>query len=161
MRFLERFKIEFTINTLFIGIFLLIIGSGVTSYYLTKPDIYEPPTGALPVPIQVGRNKVIVSKTGDASMRTEYTRRRTIIGSNSGPVKKFGFSGSTNGSLETFFLSSILPTRVVSSLFGSTILLDGGSATNIPTLLLDGNGAWNAGDPSNILVDGGNAYTVY
>jgi hypothetical protein len=161
MSFLDKFKVGFTINTLFIGIFLLIISGGVTSYWLTKSDPYEAPIGMLPVPIQVGRNKISVSKTGDASMRTEYNRRRTIIGSNSGSAKKFGFSGFTNGAVETFFLSSILPTKLYrSSGFGDVILLDGGDAVNAPNLILDGNGGdvFNSGD---IFIDGGNAYTYY
>jgi hypothetical protein len=149
MSILSRLKFEFTINTLFIGILFLIIGSGVTSYWLTKTDLYEPPTGSLPVPIQVGKNKIIVSKTGDASMRTEYTRRRTIIGSNSGPIKKFGYSGSTNGSLETFFLSSILPTGVQAI---CTSIFNGGNAESNFCSILDGNGG-------NIIVDGGYADT--
>jgi hypothetical protein len=159
MNILNRFKFEFTINTLFIGILILIIGSGLTSYALSKPDPYEAPIGALPVPIQVGRNKIIVSKTGDASMRTEYNRRRTIIGSNSGNVKKFGFSGFTNGVMETFFMSSILPTNIYNiPIIDSNVILDGGSATNVPTLILDGNGA-NIYDVGDVFVDGGNAYT--
>jgi hypothetical protein len=149
MSILSRLKFEFTINTLFIGILFLIIGSGVTSYWLTKTDLYEPPTGLLPVPVQVGKNKIIVSKTGDASMRTEYTRRRTIIGSNSGPIKKFGYSGSTNGSLETFFLSSILPTGVAQL---CTSIFDGGNADSEFCSILDGNG-------ESIIVDGGYADT--
>ncbi len=107
MSILSRLKVEITINTLFIGLLFLIIGSGVTSYWLTKVDPYEPPIGSLPVPVQVGKNKIIVSKNGDASMRIEYNRRRAIIGSNSSVNKKFGYSGSTNGSLETFFLTSV------------------------------------------------------
>jgi hypothetical protein len=159
MSFLSRFKVEFTINTLVIGIFLLILGSGVTSYWLTPVDLYQPMTGSLPVPIQVGRNKISVSKTGDASMRTEYSRRRAIMGSNSGPTKKFGFSGFTNGVLETFFLSSVLPTKTYNrALINSNDMLDGGTATSVPNLMLDGNGGdvFNSGD---IFIDGGNAYS--
>lgn len=152
---------RFTINTLFLSLLGLFIGYNLLNYYLTPTNIYQPPIGALPVPIEVGKSKIYVSKERDASMRTEYMRRRTIIGSNSGPTKKFGYSGSTNGSLETFFLSSILPTGIATSIFGNNIMLDGGTATNVPTLILDGNGAANPGDPSNVFLDGGNAYTLY
>ena len=149
MKFLERLKFEFTINTLFIGILILIIGSGVVSYLLTPKDPYESPTGSLPVPIQVGKNKIIVSKTGDASMSTEYKRRRAIIGSNScGYFTKFSHSGSTNGSLETYFLSGMCPGVVRSkrceTLYDggdanteSCIILDGSDANAIPTLEID------------------------
>lgn len=154
-------RFNLTINTIFLSLLGLFIGYNVLNYYLKPTNVYQPPIGALPVPIEVGKSKIYVSKERDASMRTEYMRRRTIIGSNSGPIKKFGYSGSTNGSLETFFLSSILPTRIATSIFGNNIMLDGGSATNVPTLILDGNGAANPGDPSNIFLDGGNAYTLY
>jgi hypothetical protein len=142
------------INTILLTLLISILGYGVLSYYLQKPDPYEIPTGALPVPIQVGKNKIIVSKTGDASMRTEYNRRRTIIGSNSGPNKKFGFSGSTNGSLETFFLSSIWPTGVPYFPVVCTSIFDGGNADSEFCYVLDGNGG-----PGELIVDGGYAGT--
>ncbi len=157
MKFLERFKFEITINTLFIGILLLIIGGGVTSYWLTKIDPYEPPTGALPVPIQVGKNKIIVSKTGDASMATEYKRRRTIIGSNSCAINpKFSFSGSTNGSLESYFLSSMCPTFIKSKLCNA--LYDGGDANTNSCNILDGGDA--TGISQEMEIDLGDAYTT-
>jgi hypothetical protein len=140
MSFLSRLKFEFTINTLFIGILFLIIGSGVASYMLTSRDAYEVPTGALPVPIQVGKNKIIVSKTGDASMSTEYKRRRAIIGSNScGYFTKFSHSGSTNGSLETYFLSGMCPG--VSRRKICENLYDGGDANTESCNIFDGSDA--------------------
>ena len=146
-------KFDFTINTLFIGILILIIGSGVTSYLLTKEDPYEIPTGMLPVPIQVGKNKIIVSKTGDASMATEYKRRRAIIGSNScGINPKFSYQGSTNGSLETYFLSSMCPSFVSKAVVACTSIFDGGNAESDFCNVLDGNGG-------DIIVDGGYADT--
>lgn len=153
MSILSRLKFEFTINTLFIGILLLIIGSGVTSYWLTRTDPYEPPTGNLPVPIQVGKNKIIVSKTGDASMATEYRRRRAIIGSNScGITPKFSYQGSTNGSLETYFLSSMCPTFIKQAVVACTSVFDGGNAESEYCYILDGNG-------EDVIVDGGYADT--
>lgn len=128
----------------------LFIGYNVLNYYLTPVDIYAIPTGALPVPIQEGKSKIYVSKNGDASMRTEYTRRKTIIGSNSGLIKKFGFSGSTNGSLETFFLSSIWPTG--STILPCTSIFEGGNADSDYCYILDGNGEM-------VIVDGGYADT--
>jgi hypothetical protein len=153
-------RVNLTINTLFLSLLGLFVGYTVLQYYLTPTDIYQIPIGALPVPIQDGKSKVYVSKERDASMRTEYLRRRTIIGSNSGPFKKFGFSGSTNGSLETFFLSSVLSNRVSSRIFEENNVLDGGSATNAHNLIFDGNGGGILGDPANIFIDGGNAYTI-
>jgi hypothetical protein len=143
------------INVIFITLLVSILGYGITSYYLQKPDPYEIPTGALPVPIQVGRNKIIVSKTGDASMSTEYRRRRAIIGSNScGITPKFSHSGSTNGSLETYFLSSMCPTFVKDVLPAFIVnAFDGGNADSEFRDILDGN------EPHEFTVDGGNTET--
>jgi hypothetical protein len=143
------------INVLVLTLLISILGYGVTSYYLQKPDPYEVPTGALPVPIQVGKNKIIVSKTGDASMRTEYKRRRAIIGSNScGITPKFSHSGSTNGSMETYFLSSMCPTFVKDA-FNQFVIntFDGGNAYSEFPGILDGN------EPHEFVVDGGDANT--
>lgn len=140
------------INVIFLSLLGLFIGYNVINYYLTPKNPYEIPTGALPVPLQEGKSKLYVSKTGDASMRTEYTRRKTIIGSNSGFIKKFGYSGSTNGSLETFFLSSIWPT-LPSIIPACTSIFDGGNAEAEYCYVLDGNG-------QQILVDGGYADTT-
>jgi hypothetical protein len=163
MKFLERLKFEFTINTLFIGIFILIIGGGVTSYWLSRVDPYEAPTGVLPVPIQVGKNKIIVSKTGDASMRTEYNRRKAIIGSNScGISPKFSFSGSTNGSLETYFLSSICPSFVKDYPIPTTIegIISSITGNSTGTGVLDGGGA-NVDNKTSVFADAGGAKTDY
>ena len=139
------------INIFFMSLLGLFIGYNLVSYYLTTKDPYEIPTGALPVPIQEGKSKVYVSKNGDASMRTEYNRRRAIIGSNSGPIKKFGYSGSTNGSLETFFLSSIWPTGAP-QILPCTSVFEGGNAESEYCYVIDGNGEM-------MLIDGGYADT--
>lgn len=148
-------KFNFNINILFIGLLISILGYGITSYYLQKPDPYEVPTGALPVPIQVGKNKIIVSKTGDASMRTEYRRRRAIIASNScGINPKFSYQGSTNGSLETYFLTSLCPVFVKEGVQKiCTSIFDGGNAESEFCYIVDGN------EPYDILIDAGYADT--
>jgi len=151
----------FNINTVFLGLLGLFIGYNVLNYFMTPKDIYQPPIGVLPVPIEVGKSKIYVSKDRDASMATEIARRRAIIGSNSGPIKKFSYSGSTNGSLETFFLSSVWPTNITKSIFSGDFILDGGSASNVSPLILDGNGSANPGGSSNVFIDAGNAYTTY
>lgn len=146
-------KFNFNINVIFITLLVSILGYGITSYYLQKRDPYEIPTGALPVPIQVGKNKIIVSKTGDASMSTEYRRRRAVIGSNScGVTPKFSHSGSTNGSLETYFLSSLCPTFIKDIAKACTSVFDGGNVESEFCDILDGNGG-------DTVVDGGGADT--
>lgn len=142
----------FNINTIFLSLMGLFIGYNVLNYYLTPKDIYQPPIGALPVPIEVGKSKIYVSKERDASMATEIKRRRAIIGSNSGPIKKFGYKDSTNGSLETFFLSSIWPTGVPFVPQACTSIFDGGNANDEFCYVLDGNGG-------DVVVDGGYANT--
>jgi hypothetical protein len=144
-------KFNFNINTILLTLLFSILGYGIVSYYFQKPDPYETPTGALPVPIQVGKNKIIVSKTGDASMSTEYRRRRAIIGSNScGISPKFSYQDSTNGSLETYFLSAMCPTFIKEKI--CTSIFDGGNAESEFCSILEGNG-------QTIIVDGGYADT--
>lgn len=123
------------INTLFIGVLLLFLITSIVTYYLREKDPYEIPTGALPVPIQVGKNKIIVSKTGDASMSTEGKRRKAII-SNHKYSKNFNFKdkSSTNGSLEAYFLSSVCP------ILEPVFIYDGGNAGSEFCYILDGNG---------------------
>lgn len=147
-------KVDFNINTIFLSLLSIFIGYNIISYYVQSVDIYKPPTGALPVPLQIGKNKLIVSKTGDASMATEYKRRRAIIGSNScGTSPKFSYSGSTNGSLETYFLSSMCPTFVKKAVQACTSIFDGGNASSDYCNVLDGNGG-------DTIVDGGYADTT-
>ena len=149
-------KLNFNINTIFLSLLGLFVGYNVLNYYLTPKDVYEIPIGALPVPIEVGRSKIYVSKERDASMATEIRRRRAIIGSNSCAIHpKFGYSGSTNGSLETFFISGLCPTfvkdtvqKVCSSIF------DGGNAESEYCEIIDGNGG-----SDEIIIDGGYADT--
>lgn len=63
------------------------------------------------VPEQVGKTKTIQSKTGDASLHTEYSRRKAIIYGMSGQQQKIRESrvsaGSTTGAVESYFLSAV------------------------------------------------------
>jgi hypothetical protein len=108
-----RLPFSLTLNTVLLGTLLLWIGSTAAIHYWTyKPDPYQPIQGsALPAPQQVGKSKVYVSKDRDASMYTELARRRTIQTANNASKKPeevvYWNRDSTNGSLETFFLSSI------------------------------------------------------
>jgi hypothetical protein len=65
----------------------------------------DPPPSQLPwVPLDVNKPRSFVNKTNDAGMFIERVRRTAIIGNPSGSV---GFKGSTNGSLEWNFLTSV------------------------------------------------------
>jgi hypothetical protein len=74
------------------------------------PSMFAPQRSGLLVAQDTGKSKQIQSKTGDASMRTELTRRRTIQTSGkSDPlkIKEATYQkGSTTGSIETYFISS-------------------------------------------------------
>ena len=108
-----RLPFSLTLNTILIVILLLFLGSTIATYSFTKePEPYLSIQGsALPAPQQVGKSKVYVSKDRDASMYTELARRRTIQTANNASKKPeevvYWNRDSTNGSLETFFLSSI------------------------------------------------------
>lgn len=147
-------RLSFTINTLFLSLLGLFIGYNVLNYYLTPTNVYQPPIGALPVPIQAGKSKIYVSKERDASMATEMRRRRAVIGSNSCAVHpKFGYSGSTNGSLETFFISGLCPTFIKDNVQKiCTSIFDGGNAESEFCSIVDGNGG-------DVIIDGGYADT--
>ena len=147
-------KVNFNINTIFLSLLGLYISYNFLNYYLKPVDVYKPPIGNLPVPIEVGKSKIYVSKERDASMATEIKRRRAIIGSNSCAIHpKFSYSGSTNGSLATFFISGLCPTFVKEGIQKvCTSIFDGGNAESEYCEVLDGNGG-------DVIVDGGYADT--
>ena len=65
----------------------------------------DPMPSELPwVPIDANKPRSFVNKTKDAGMYTERARRTAII---SNPNSTYGHKGSTNGSLEWNFLTSI------------------------------------------------------
>ena len=69
-----------------------------------------PQRSGLLVAQDTGKSKHIQSKTGDASMAIERTRRRTIQSSGQADPSKLKEAtyqkGSTTGSIETYFISS-------------------------------------------------------
>lgn len=109
------------------------------------------------VPIQVGKSKTYTHKTQDASMFIEASRRRAIKGGNTygrniDPRVNFWQRGSTNGTLETFFISAVCP--ALSSVFPSAILYDGGTAENENRPIYDAGTSWNVG---GVVLDFGDA----
>lgn len=145
-------KISFNINTIFLSLLGLYVSYTFLNYYLKPVDVYKPPIGNLPVPIEVGKSKIYVSKDRDASMFIEHSRRKAIIKTNVCKIKdpKFGFwnKDSTNGTLESYFLTSIYNERL------RDILYDGNDAYANNEFRLDGVG-------SGLIADGGNANTEY
>ena len=97
------------LNVICIGLMSLILAY---AFYSIPAAPVKPSLPFMLAPQQVGRTKHIQSKSGDASMFTEKSRRRAIIHAMAGKrntIKETRVStGSTNGSLETFFLTSIV-----------------------------------------------------
>ncbi len=90
------------INVLVVALLTAIIGLYSWRAFLHQG---EPPPSQLPwVPIDVNKPRSFVNKTSDAGLHIERVRRVAIIGNPSGSVS---YKGSTNGSLEWNFLTSI------------------------------------------------------
>lgn len=114
------------------------------------------------VPIDVSKSRSFVNPTRDAGMYIEATRRRAIKGGNTygrdiDPRVNFWQRGSTNGTLETFFISAVCP--ALTSVFPGAVIYDGGTAQmdDAGRPIFDGG---VAGTTSGVLLDfGGAQYT--
>jgi len=90
-----------------INAIVLLLMASVVGFYTWQAFLHkdDPPPSALPwVPIDANKHRSFVSMTRDAGMYTERARRTAII---SNPNGVYGYKGSTNGSLEWNFLTSI------------------------------------------------------
>lgn len=133
------------INLLVVLLMTTVIGLYTWRAFLHQNE--EAPSQLPWVPIDANKPRSFVNQTRDAGMFTERQRRVAII---SNPSSKFGYKGSTNGSLEWNFLTSICvcpPRGEVCPLYDA--IDDGGNATSDVCDYIDGNG--------NDLFDGGNA----
>lgn len=140
-----------TIGIVFISLIVLYLS------YITfnRQTLTTPGLPSLLVPQQVGKQKLIQSKNGDASMHTELNRRKAIIYASSGNYHKIKETrtskGSTNGSLEAFFLTSIVNPSIIQKICYA--IFDGGNLDSDYCYILDG-------EDGDIVYDAGNAYTV-
>jgi hypothetical protein len=75
-----------------------------SAYAYFSLQVAPNPTDLPWVPIDLRKQRSFVNQTRDAGMFTERTRRTAII---SNPDGMYGHKGSTNGSLEWNFLSSV------------------------------------------------------
>lgn len=131
------------INYIVGGLLLATLGYFMTYAYFHSD---KPPPSMLPwVPIDVRRSKVYVSKTRDASMYTERSRRAAII---SNRPQTFSFKGFTNGVVE-YYLTGIL---------ASPFLPGPPPCPPAPDVIWDGG---NASSEVCDIVDGGNAQSEY
>jgi hypothetical protein len=105
------------INIFGFGILSLVILYFLYQYRVFNATGYIPTRSGLLVPEQVGKTRSIQSKSGDASMHTEYSRRKAIIYGMSGQHDRIRESrastGSTTGALEAFFLTAIASPPIV------------------------------------------------
>ena len=91
------------INFLVVALLTTIIGLYSWRAFLHQG---EPPPSKLPwTPISTGKQRSFVNKTSDAGLFVERSRRAAIL-RNPNPV--FSYKGSTNGSLEYYFISGVL-----------------------------------------------------
>lgn len=93
---------KFNINVIVVLLLTTIVGLYSWKAFFRKDD--EAPSQLPWVPIDANKHRSFVNQTRDAGMFTERTRRTAIIGN---PNGVYGYKGSTNGSLEWNFLTSI------------------------------------------------------
>lgn len=130
---------------------LIVLGVLFTLLGLYSWKAYTTSSGSTPnflpwVPIRVGKERSFVNQTRDAGMHTEWMRRAAII---SNPNGVYSYKGSTNGSLEWNFLTSVCVCPLDRICPFHPEVDDGGNANSDVCDYVDGNG--------NEVFDGGNA----
>ncbi len=118
----------------------------------------EPPPSQLPwVPIDANKHRSFVNKTSDAGLYIERVRRSAIIGNPSGSVS---YKGSTNGSLEWNFLTSVCvcpsrqPKEEICPPEPAPVVWSNGDANDEICDVVDAGGAFGGYD----VVDAGGAF---
>ena len=89
------------LNAIALGLIALVVLYHASTLFFTGE---KAPPSPLPVPVQTHKSRSFHSQTRDAGLFTEGVRRRAIIGN---PTFVAGHKGSTNGSLEWNFLTSV------------------------------------------------------
>jgi hypothetical protein len=137
------------INTIFIGLLLIPVLYGVYAYY-TQPEWIAP---TLPKPLwgeQVGKSKLIQSKTGDASLFTEKARRTA---NRTGGFQK----GFMSAAIDYFFISGLCPCTKIPKpecKCACCDIVDGGDgAPYVYSEIYDGGNVYT--QYSNCAIDGG------
>ena len=136
------------LNTIGVTFLLgLLVYFGVQTTQQEKHSIPDLPS--LLVPQSTGKERIIVSKNGDASMYTEKARRTAIIKNhthcitNPRGIKESNITaGFTNGSVEAYMLTSIctfpsVVKEVEPPVTTAEYIYDGGFPFNEFTLILD------------------------
>lgn len=140
------------INVIVVALLTTIIGLYSWRAFLHKDDPI--PTELPWVPIDANKPRTFVNKTNDAGMYVERTRRIAIIGNPSGAVS---YKGSTNGSLEWNFLTSVCmcpPRGTVCPSEPGPVIWSNGEADDAICDVVDAGGAFGGYE----VVDGGGAF---
>lgn len=139
------------INVIVVALLTTIIGLYSWKAFLHQN---EPPPSQLPwVPIDANKPRSFVNKTSDAGLHIERVRRTAIIGNPTGSVS---YKGSTNGSLEWNFLTSVCvcpPRKEVCPPEPTPVVWSNGDADDEICDIVDAGGAFGGYEA----VDGGGA----
>jgi len=150
---------KFGITGVFTTLFLTFLF--YTSYQQSKRPVLDqiPDVPGFLVPVSTGKERTTGSGNRDASMFTQYVRRKATVDGYwaSGRVMRetTHTSGSTSGIVEVFILSDVC-VRVCNKVAAvCAAILDGGDAMAEYCQVYDDDGG--AGD---MVIDGGNADTI-
>jgi hypothetical protein len=146
----------FGITHLFTTFFLTFLF--YTSYQHSKLPVDQvPDVPGFLVPISTGKERVTSSGNRDASMYTQYVRRKSIIDGHwaSGRVMKetTHTTGFTTGVVEVYELTDVCVRICKRAEAVCVAILDGGDA------MAEYCQVWDGGDGSGVVADGGNADT--
>lgn len=138
------------INLIVVALLTTILGLYTWKAFLRKDD--SAPSQLPWVPLDVNKPRSFVNQTRDAGMYTERARRVAIIGNQSG---LYGHKGSTNGSLEWNFLTSICvcPPKQVCPPEPTPVIWSNGDADDEICDIVDAGGAFGGYE----IIDGGGA----
>lgn len=126
-----------------IGIMVLALGFHVGhAMFSNHPP--RSPTDLPWVPLSTGKERSFVSKTRDAGMYTETLRRLAVINGSCGGARVGNYTdkSSTNGSLETYFITGLCPVRLGMPICppDTNEIDDGGNADTETCNIIDENG---------------------
>jgi len=147
----------FGITHLFTTFFLTFLF--YTSYQHSKLPVLDqvPDVPGFLVPISTGKERVTSSGNRDASMYTQYVRRKSTIDGfwASGRVMKetTHTSGFTTGVVEVYELTDVCVRVCQRAAAVCAAVLDGGDA------MAEYCQVWDGGDGTGLVADGGNADT--
>lgn len=135
-----------------IGLGLLSLFIGALVYYSLTPISLNinPVRSGLLLAQDTGKTKQIVSKTGDASMVTEKTRRCVIKKNHSHNPIFTSNLGSLSGAVETFFITAVCAES--RGLCPHDIIFDGGGVDD-EFCPVEGNNIYDAGGVGTIVCD--------